>query len=80
MITKDTPPLQETTLSSKKSLKSLIKDKLNSSVQKKEDQEIIKNIHINFPKDKPTFPVELLEKAQTQDVTVDEDWLLKKAQ
>jgi len=80
LITKDTPPLQETTLSSKKSLKSLIKDKLNSSVQKKEDQEIIKNIHINFPKDKPTFPVELLEKAQTQDVTVDEDWLLKKAQ
>ncbi len=61
-------------------IKSMIKEKFKKSVQSKEDQQAINQIHIKFPKDKPTFDIELLEKAPVQDVTVDEDWLLKKAQ
>ncbi len=64
----------------KQTLKTLIKNKLNKSVQKKEDLQMIKDIHVSFPKDKPTYSMDILEKAPTQDVTVDEDRLLKKAQ
>ncbi len=80
LIPKDTPPLKEDYEKNKQSLKSLIKNKLNNTVQKKQDQETIKEMNISFPKDKPTYSLELLEKAETNDVTVDEDWLLKKAQ
>jgi len=64
----------------KQTLKSLIKNKISTTVQKKDDQKKIQQIHISFPQDKPTFPIDLLEKGERLDVTVDEDWLLKKAQ
>jgi hypothetical protein len=63
----------------KQTLKTMIKNKLHSSVQKKEDQKTIKEIHVTFPKDKPTYSLELLGKEPSQDISVDEEWLLKKA-
>jgi DNA segregation ATPase FtsK/SpoIIIE, S-DNA-T family len=64
----------------KQTLKSMIKEKLSKSVKEKESAEYMRQTHINFPKDKPTFPIELLEKEPSMDMTVDEDRLLQKAQ
>lgn len=61
-------------------LKSLIKDKLKKSVQKKEDDAAVKQLYINFPKDKPTFDLTLLTADPTLDTSIDESWLVEKAQ
>jgi len=47
---------------SKETLKSMIKEKLSRKVQTKQDQEAVQKMYINFPKDKPTYSLELLEK------------------
>ncbi len=61
---KNTPPsptqLQENT--EKTLLKSILKDKLANKIQQKEDEQTIRQLHINFPKNKPTFSIDLLEK------------------
>ncbi len=64
----------------KETLKSMIKEKLNRKVQSKQEIEEVKEMYINFPTDKPTYSIDLLEKWETQDVTVDEERLLIKAQ
>jgi len=40
----------------------MIKEKLSRKVQTKQDQEAVQKMYINFPKDKPTYSLELLEK------------------
>lgn len=64
----------------KGTLKSMIKDKLNKKVTQKQEEEQVKQMFLNFPKDKPTYDVTILETEETQDVTVDEDRLLGKAE
>ncbi len=64
----------------KQTIKSMIKEKLNKSVKKKADEASIKELHVNFPQDKPTFDLNLLEKGNSHDIRVDEERLLKKAQ
>lgn len=63
----------------KQTIKSILKDKLAKSVRKKEMEANVQT-HIAFPKDKPTFDQSLLDKSASQDITVDEDRLLDKAQ
>jgi hypothetical protein len=43
-------------------LKSILKDKLANKIQQKEDEQTIRQLHINFPKNKPTFSIDLLDK------------------
>jgi len=40
----------------------MIKEKLSKKVQTKQHEEEVKKMHINFPKDKPTYSLDLLEK------------------
>lgn len=65
----------ETTL-----LKSLLKEKISQKIQQKEDEKTIRQLHINFPKDKPTFPLNLLHQEQNPGSGIDETWLMEKAQ
>jgi len=69
-----TTPKHDTTL------KSLIKDKLKKSVQKKEDTQTLEQLHISFPKDKPTFDSTLLTKDEVKAASVSEERLYNKAQ
>jgi DNA segregation ATPase FtsK/SpoIIIE, S-DNA-T family len=55
-------------------LKSTIKDKVEKKIQEKETQKII-----NFPKDKPTFDISLLQAWNTSGYIVDESYLMEKA-
>lgn len=64
----------------KQSMKSLIKDKLSKSVQSKEDEASLKKLHINFPSDKPTFDINLLEKAAHTGPNIEESRLIDKAE
>ena len=61
-------------------LKSLIKDKLQKKVQKKTDDNTLQQLHINFPKDKPTFDSTILTKDPETTVTVSEERLYEKSQ
>ncbi len=61
-------------------LKSLIKDNLKKHVQKKEDDAAVKQLYINFPKDKPSFDLNLLDIDSNADSTIDESRLVDKAQ
>lgn len=64
----------------KNSMKSLIKDKLSKSVQKKEDEKTLKQLHVNFPSDKPTFDLTILAESETTEPLIDEQWLIEKAE
>ena len=64
----------------KQTLKSLLKDKLHKSVQNKEDDKKMAQTHINFPADKPTFPLSSLKVNKNTDIQIDEERLLSKAQ
>jgi hypothetical protein len=70
----NTLPKENTTL------KSLIKDKLKKSVQRKEDTQALEQLHISFPKDKPTFDSTLLTKDEIKAPGVSEERLYNKAQ
>lgn len=61
-------------------LKSLIKDNLKKHVQKKEDDAAVGQLYINFPKDKPSYDLSLLDTDSHTDTTIDESWLVDKAQ
>lgn len=61
-------------------LKSLIKDNLKKHVQKKEDDAAVRQLYINFPKDKPSYDLGLLDIDSHTDTTIDESWLVDKAQ
>lgn len=81
--TKENLPVSSDTSSSHteaQTLKSLIKDKLGKKIQKKEDTQAIKQLHISFPKDKPTFDSSLLTIDVDTWPSVDEERLYKKAQ
>lgn len=64
----------------KGTLKSMLKDKIKKKVTKKEDDQTIKQLHVSFPKDKPTFDIELLDTDGPTEPTVDEERLYAKAQ
>jgi len=64
----------------KQTLKWLLKDKLHKSVQKKELDTQKAQQHINFPADKPTFPLTALTINKNTDIEIDEERLLSKAQ
>lgn len=61
-------------------LKSLLKEKISKAVVKKEDENTLRQIHVTFPKDKPTFALTLLDEAPVMDQPVDEEWLYEKAE
>lgn len=62
-ITVSSPTQEKTQEGSEKSLlKSILKDKLANKIQQKEDEQTIRQLHINFPKNKPTFSIDLLDK------------------
>ncbi|MBP6256368.1 hypothetical protein KA405_01225 [Patescibacteria group bacterium] len=61
-------------------LKSLLKNKLADKIQQKEDEQTIRQLHINFPKDKPTFSLDLLDKNLNTGSYLDETILMEKAQ
>jgi len=61
-------------------LKSIIKDKIKKKIQKKDDARTLQQLHINFPKDKPSFDSTLLTKDPETTVTVSEEWLYEKSQ
>lgn len=61
-------------------LKSLIKEKVHAKVQKKEDDETMRQLHISFPSDKPTFDINVLGIEQKTGPLVDENRLLTKAE
>jgi DNA segregation ATPase FtsK/SpoIIIE, S-DNA-T family len=65
--------------SEKSLLKSILKDKLANKIQQKEDEQTIRQLHINFPKDKPTFPLSLLDQNTNPWASIDEDILMEKA-
>jgi DNA segregation ATPase FtsK/SpoIIIE-like protein len=70
-----TPVNQEANL-----LKSLLKNKLADKIQQKEDEQTIRQLHVNFPKDKPTFSLDLLDKNMNPGPYLDETILMEKAQ
>jgi hypothetical protein len=41
---------------------------------------MLKQLHVSFPADKPTFDINLLDHNPNADLTIDEDWLLEKAE
>jgi hypothetical protein len=41
----------------KQTVKSLLKDKLTQTVQQKEDLKTLKDLHVAFPSDKPSFSI-----------------------
>ncbi|MDP2670462.1 MAG: hypothetical protein Q8O99_06125 [bacterium] len=61
-------------------LKSLLKDKISQKIQQKEDEQTIRQLHIKFPKDKPTFPLSLLHQETNVGTGIDEVRLMEKAQ
>lgn len=61
-------------------LKSILKDKLANKIQQKEDEQTIRQLHINFPKNKPTFSIDLLDKNMSPWPSLDEEVLMEKAQ
>lgn len=73
---KKTPPTKDT---AKASMKSLIKEKLSKNVQKKEDEQTLKQLHLNFPSDKPTFDINILTENLDAGPQIDEQWLIEKA-
>lgn len=60
-------------------LKSLLKEKINQKIQQKEDEQTIRQLHVNFPKDKPTFSISLLEENSNHGPSIDEQLLMDKA-
>lgn len=66
--------------SNKHTIKSLLKDKLSKAIQKKEDDHTLKQLHVNFPQDKPSFGLDLLDHNPQPDINLDESWLLEKAE
>ena len=66
--------------SGSKVLKSLIKDKMKKSVQKREDKQTLEQLHISFPKDKPTFDSTILTIDAETTPSVSEERLFEKAQ
>lgn len=70
----------ENTASETSLLKSILKDKLATKIQQKEDEQTIRQLHINFPKNKPTFSLDLLEKNMSPGTLLDETVLMEKAQ
>ena len=62
------------------SMKSLIKDKMSKNVQKKEDEQTLKQLHLNFPSDKPTFDINVLTENVDAWPQIDEQWLVEKAE
>lgn len=71
---------QEMQSSEKSLLKSILKDKLATKIQQKEDEQTIRQLHVNFPKDKPTFALELLDQNSNPWPSIDEHILMEKAQ
>lgn len=66
--------------SEKNLLKSILKDKLATKIQQKEDEQTIRQLHISFPKNKPTFSIDLLDRNTSPGPSLDEDVLMEKAQ
>ena len=64
----------------KQTLKNMLRDKISKKIQVKEEEEQIKEMHMDFPQDKPTFPIHLLDIDKHKEATIDDDWLLEKAQ
>lgn len=61
-------------------LKNLIKDKISKKLQVKEDEQRMHTMHISFPADKPTYPLQLLDEDLHKEPGVSEDRLLEKAE
>lgn len=61
-------------------LKNLIKDKISKKLQVKEDEQLMHTMHISFPADKPTYPLQLLDEDLHKEPGVSEDRLLEKAE
>jgi DNA segregation ATPase FtsK/SpoIIIE-like protein len=74
----DLQDLQQT--NTKHTIKSLLKDKISQAIQKKEDDHTIKQLHITFPQDKPSYNIELLDENPYKDSQIDEERLLEKAE
>ncbi len=60
----------------KQLLKQLIKQKIEEKLKQKEEETQKKQIKINFPEDKPTFDVNLLESPSSQ-IQIDEQYLIE---
>jgi DNA segregation ATPase FtsK/SpoIIIE-like protein len=61
-------------------LKNLLKDKISKKLQTKEDEKSMTMIHVNFPDDKPTFPLTLLDADTHKEPGISEERLLHKAE
>jgi DNA segregation ATPase FtsK/SpoIIIE, S-DNA-T family len=61
-------------------LKNLLKDKISKRLQTKEDEKSMTLMHVNFPDDKPTFPLTLLDIDTHKEPGISEEWLLHKAE
>lgn len=61
-------------------LKSLLKEKISQKIQQKEDEQTIRQLHVSFPKDKPTFSLNLLHHEPNIETGIDETRLMEKAQ
>ena len=64
----------------KSTMKTLIKNKLKQKVSKKEDEATVRKLYMDFPKDKPSYSLDLLDQDDHIDTNVDEEWLYSKAQ
>ncbi len=70
-------PIYNEKTSKKNLFKSLIKGKIEKKIAEKKEKK--KNIIINFPKDKPTFDTNIMDKIPSNSITINEELLIKKA-
>lgn len=61
-------------------LKNLLKEKISKKLQSKEDEKSLTLMHVQFPDDKPTYPLTLLDVDTHKEPGISEEWLLHKAQ
>jgi DNA segregation ATPase FtsK/SpoIIIE, S-DNA-T family len=61
-------------------LKNILKDKIGKKLQTKEDEKSMTLMHVQFPADKPTFPLTLLDIDTHKEPGLSEDRLLAKAE
>lgn len=65
----------------KQTVKSLLKDKLTQTVQQKEDLKTLKDLHVAFPSDKPSFSINtVLTPGEDSGPNITEKWLIEKAE
>lgn len=65
----------------KQTVKSLLKDKLTQTVQQKEDLKTLKDLHVAFPSDKPSFSInKVLTPWEDSGPNITEKWLIDKAE